>query len=112
MPEHMKDTVTHLTLLANVTLSLVKENQELKEVVGKKNQQIDDMAHEFRQKMAASEAGLHQSVHNEVDQGVQKLKTSVQELTFHKLGLPVSFRVRQDVEERVSASILHTFSRL
>ena len=39
MPEHMKDTVTHLTLLANVTLSLMKENQELKEVVGKKNQQ-------------------------------------------------------------------------
>ena len=31
MPEHMKDTVTHLALLANVTLSLVKENQELKE---------------------------------------------------------------------------------
>ena len=31
MPEHMKDTVTHLALLANVTLSLMKENQELKE---------------------------------------------------------------------------------
>ena len=31
MPEHMKDTVTHLTLLANVMLSLMKENQELKE---------------------------------------------------------------------------------
>ena len=109
MPEHMKDTVTHLTLLASVTLSLVKENQELKEIVGKKNQQIDEMAqevHEFRQKMAASEAetcksfaGLRQSMHNEVDREVQKLKTSVQELTFHKLGLPVSFRVRQDVED-------------
>ena len=106
MPEHMKDTVTHLTLLANVTLSLMKENQELKDIVGKKNQQIDEMAHELRQKMAASEAetcksfaGLRQSVHNKVDQEVQKLKTSVQELTFHKLGLPVSFRVRQDVED-------------
>ena len=73
MPEHMKDTVTHLTLLANVTLSLVKENQELKEIVGKKNQQIDEMAQE-----------------------VQKLKTSVQQLTFHKVGLPVSFRVGQE----------------
>ena len=103
----MKDTVTHLTLLASVTLSLVKENQELKEVVGKKNQQIDEMEHELRQKMAASEAetrksfaGLRQSVHNKfqahdkVDREVQKLKTSVQQLTFHKLGLPVSFRVR------------------
>ena len=109
MPEHMKDTVTHLTLLANVTL---KENQELKEVVGKKNQQIDKMAqevHELRQRMTASEAetrksfaGLRQSVHDKfqahdkVDREVQKC---VQELTFHKLGLPVSFRVRQDVEE-------------
>ena len=87
MPEHMKDTVTHLTLLANVTLSLVKENQELKEVVGKKNQQIDEMAQE-----------------------VQKLKTSVQQLTFHKVGLPVSFRVRQDVEERVCLPPFYTHS--
>ena len=31
MPEHMKETVTHLTLLAIVTQRLVKENQELKE---------------------------------------------------------------------------------
>ena len=72
MPEHMKDTVTHLTLLANVTLSLMKENQVLKEVVGKKNQQFDEMAQE-----------------------VQELKTSVQQLTFHKVGLPISFRVGQ-----------------
>ena len=159
MPEHMEDTVTHLTLLANVTL---KENQELKEVVGKKNQQIDEMAqevhelrqrmtaseaetrksfaglrlkevvgkknqqidemaqevHELRQRMTASEAetrksfaglrqsfaglrqsfaGLRQSVHNKVDREVvQELKTSVQQLTFHKVGLPISFRVRQE----------------
>ena len=66
------------------------------------------MAHEFRQKMAASEAetrksfaGLRQSVHNEMAQEVQKLNISVQELTFYELGLPVSFRVRQDVEENV-----------
>ena len=30
MPEHMKDTATHLTLIASVTHSLVKENQQLK----------------------------------------------------------------------------------
>ena len=104
MPEHMKDTVTHLTLLANVTLSLVKENQELKEIVGKKNQQIDEMAqevHEFRQKMAETD---------EMAQEVQKLKTSVQELTFHKVGLPISFRVEQDVEEHVCLPPFYTHS--
>ena len=31
MLEHMKDTVTHLTLLATVTQTLLKENQELKQ---------------------------------------------------------------------------------
>ena len=113
MPEHMKDTVTHLTLLASVTLSLVKENQELKEIVGKKNQEV----HEFQQKMAASEAetrksfaGLRQSVHNKVDRKVQELKTSVQELSFHKLGLPISFRVRQDGEENVHLPPFYTHS--
>ena len=35
MPEHMKDTATHLTLLASVTHSLVKENQQLNEKVDK-----------------------------------------------------------------------------
>ena len=35
MPEHMKDTATHLTLPASVTHSLVKENQQLREEVDK-----------------------------------------------------------------------------
>ena len=35
MPEHMKDTATHLTLIASVTHSLVKENQQLREEVDK-----------------------------------------------------------------------------
>ena len=33
MPEHMRETVSHLTLLASVTQNLVKENQELKRKV-------------------------------------------------------------------------------
>ena len=35
MPEHMKDTATHLILLASVTHSLVRENQQLREEVDK-----------------------------------------------------------------------------
>ena len=31
MPEHMKETATHLTLLASITHNLVKENQKLRE---------------------------------------------------------------------------------
>ncbi|CAI8050571.1 TNF receptor-associated factor 4, partial [Geodia barretti] len=43
MPEHMTDTVTHLTLLATVTQSLLKENQKLRqttEVLKKENQKL------------------------------------------------------------------------
>ena len=56
------------------------------------------MAHEFRQKMA------------ETDEMAQELKTSVQELTFHRVGLPISFRVEQDVEERVCQPPFYTHS--
>ena len=35
MPEHMKDTATHLTLIASVTHSLVKENKQLREEMDK-----------------------------------------------------------------------------
>ena len=56
------------------------------------------MAHEFRQKMA------------ETAQEVQELKTSMQQLTFHKVGLPISFRVEQDVEERVCLPPFYTHS--
>ena len=37
MPEHIRDTVTHLTLLATATQTLLKENQELKQ----HNQQLE-----------------------------------------------------------------------
>ena len=33
MPEHMKDTVTHLTLLATVTQTLLKDNSEHKKII-------------------------------------------------------------------------------
>ena len=56
------------------------------------------MAHEFWQKMA------------ETAQEVQELKTSMQQLTFHKVGLPISFRVEQDVEERVCLPPFYTHS--
>ena len=61
--------------------------------------------HELRQKMGASEAET-----DEMAQEGQELKTSVQELTFHKVCLPVSFRVEQDVEERVCLPPFYTHS--
>ena len=51
MPEHVKETVTHLTLLATVTQRLVKENQELKE-------RVLEREDESRKSMEAVQASL------------------------------------------------------
>ena len=69
MPEHMKDTATHLTLLASVTHSLVKENQALV----KENQQ-------FKEKLDATE------------EEVGKLKLTV-------TGFPKVYQVKKTDEE-------------
>ena len=62
MPEHMKDTVTHLTLLANVTLSLMKENQEkqkevsvLKEEIQKLRLTVGELPIDFKVNYASEE---------------------------------------------------------
>ena len=75
MPEHMKGTVTHLTLLANVTLSLTKENQELKE---------KQRATEEKQKKE-----------------VAALKEEMQKLRLTVGGLPIDFKVNYASEEEV-----------
>ena len=43
MPEHMKDTATHLTLLASFTRDLLKENVELRESMKVKDQQHKEL---------------------------------------------------------------------
>ena len=82
MPEHMKDTVTHLTLLATVTQRLVKENQELK-------QRVLEREDESRKSMEAVQASLQklmeenqelkQSTAN-ADNKIQALKEEEQQL--------------------------------
>ena len=48
MPDHMSDTVTHMTLLATVTQSLLKENQELRQEVKELRTQKLGLPIEFR----------------------------------------------------------------
>ena len=76
MPEHMKDTVTHLTLLASVTLSLVKENQELKE---------KQRATEEKQRVTEKEVAV--------------LKEETQQLRLSLRGFPIDFKVNYASEE-------------
>ena len=55
MPEHMRDTVTHLTLLATVTQTLLKENQELKKEVRELSLTLEGFPIDFRVTYAIKE---------------------------------------------------------
>ena len=69
MPEHMRETVTHLTLLASVTQNLVQENWQL------------------RQEQTAAE------------EEVQTLKKKVHELELQHAEFPVDFYVEQNDDD-------------
>ena len=73
MPEHMKDTATHLTLLASVTHSLVKQNQALV----KENQQ-------FKERLDATEEEMG-----------KKLKLALTKYS----GFPKVYQVKKTDEE-------------
>ena len=78
LPEHMIDTVSHLTLLATVTQTLLKENEELQK-------STQDLKRENRVlKMKARER----------DTSLDQLVEEVQRLKIHKTGIPIEFRVK------------------
>ena len=89
MPEHMKDTVTHLTLLANVTLSLVKENQELKE----KQRATEE-------KQRATEVQYRELAEKQKTE-VAVLKEETRQLRLTLGGFPMDFKVNYESKEEV-----------
>ena len=89
MPEHMKDTVTHLALLANVTLSLMKENQELKE---------KQRATEEKQRVTEEKQKKEVAV----------LKEETQQLRLTMGGFPIDFKASK--EEVVCLPSFYTHS--
>ena len=92
MPEHMKDTVTHLTLLANVTLSLMKENQELKE----KQRATEEKQRVTEEKQRATEE-KQRATENEV----AVLKEETRQLMLTLGGFPIDFKVNYASREEV-----------
>ena len=93
MPEHMKDTVTHLTLLANVTLSLMKENQELKE----KQRATEEKQRVTEEKQRATEE-KQRATENEV----AVLKEETRQLMLTLGGFPIDFKVNYASREKVA----------
>ena len=93
MPEHMKDTVTHLTLLASLTLSLMKENQELKE----KQRVTEEKQRATEEKQRATEE-KQRATENEV----AVLKEETRQLMLTLGGFPIDFKVNYASREKVA----------
>ena len=99
MPDHMSDTVTHMTLLATVTQSmqqniedLKKENQELRHSLEEKQKATEKEVEILAQSLLKENLELRQ-ITEEKEKENQELRQEVKELRTQKLGLPIEFRV-------------------
>ena len=88
MPEHMRETVTHLTLLASVTQTLVKENQDLRQTISEQQQTIaeiqqKELQHQEQQRVTDKELEENQQLQQrammKVHETLQSLKQQHQD---------------------------------
>ena len=101
MPEHMSDTVTHLTLLATVTLTLLKENQELKQhnqQLAVKQSTTETHCQELEGKLKAAE------------KEIETLKEDVREMKLTFGGYPIDFHVNFANKESLFLPSFYTHS--
>ena len=92
MSEHMRDTVTYLTLLANVAQTLLKENQELRqnmEDLDKENQELKQHNQQLEVK--------HQELEKATQKEVEALKKEVCELKLTLGRFPIDFHVNYTI---------------
>ena len=110
MPEHMTDTITHLTLLATVTQSLLKENQELR-------QTTEDLKKELRQTTEdLKKENQKQKKHNKdkqkaTEKEVEILRKETRQMRLAVVGFPIDFCVKYDkVKEKIHLPTFCTHS--
>ena len=112
MSEHMRDTVTHLTLLANVAQTLLKENQELKQQL-EAMPIVTDVHYQELQKVTEESEALKKEVkklqqnvneHNkenqELRQNMDDLDKENQELKQHNQQLEVKHQELQKATQK------------
>ena len=125
MPEHMRDMMTHLTLLATVTQTLLKENQELKQQlkssteatealkkeVCENRQNVEDLRKENQkmqyQRLQSITEGRYQATEKEVE----ALKKADRELRLMLGRFPIDFHVNYATKEIQYLPSFYTHSR-
>ena len=119
MPDHMSDTVTHMTLLATVTQSMQQNIEDLK----KENKELRQKTHSLEEKQKATEKEveiqdlkkenqeLRQKTHSleEKQKATEKKVEILREETHrdrHTTGVPIDFHMKyeREKEEIVSPS--------
>ena len=94
MPKHMRDTVTHLTLLATVTQTLLKENQELRQQLEVMQIATDVQYQELQRATEKGSKALKKEV-KKLRQNIDEHKKENQELKQHIQ----QFEVKQSTTE-------------
>ena len=105
MPEHMRDTVTHLTLLATVTQTLLKENQELKQQLEVKQSTTEAHYKEFQratEKVDRENQELRQNMEN-IRKENQKMQQHIQQLEVKQSTTEAHYREQKATEKEVEA---------
>ena len=102
MSEHMKDLTKHLTLLASVTHTIMRENQDLRETVKKMNRDHQDkmkaMQDEMEEKLQATQQGVQEKL-KITQQDVQKTLQATQQDVQKKLQA-----TQQGVQEKLQVT--------
>ena len=90
MSEHMKDWAKHLTLLASVTHTIMRENQDLRETMKKMNQDHQDKMKAMQEmerlqttqqeKLQATQNGMQEKLQDEQRSMKKKLQVTLQDV--------------------------------
>ena len=109
MSEHMKDWAKHLTLLASVTHTIMRENQDLRETMKKMNHDHQDkmkaMQDEMKEKLQATQQDMQGKL-QATQQGIKEKQQDMQEkLQATQQGVQEKLQVtQQDVQKKLKAT--------
>ena len=98
MSEHMKDWAKHLTLLASVTHTIMRENQDLRETMKKMNQDHQDKMKAMQDEMETLQTTQQEKL-QATQQGMQKKLQVTQQDVQEKLQA-----TQQDVQKKLQAT--------
>ena len=109
MSEHMKDLAKHLTLLASVTHTIMRENQDLRETVKKMNQDHQDKMKAMQDEMETLQTTQQeklQAIQQCMQEKLQATQQDVQKkLQATQQGVQEKLQVtQQDVQKRLQAT--------